>query len=318
MSKFFVVGDMTVDLMYFVNELPESGGEVTVTRSVMEPGGAGGTIATVLAQLGHEVNIATCIGTGPFAELALQNIRAAGVDTSTVQRDKNLPTGSVIIFITPDAQRTMISSPGASRNLDVAELNPADITSCDALVMSAYSLIGGLQREYAVQALDIARKAGITTFVDMGSGAVHALTDRLITLVQDVDYLLTNQDELYVLTGESSISDAVAGLAEYGIERLIVKVGEMGSIVITPELTELVEGLAVDDVVNSAGAGDNYTAAFAHGIMQGYDLHYAARLGNVAGALNVSHIGAQGPVMSAELLESYDEEALTLEASGVD
>ena len=87
----------------------------------------------------------------------------------------------------------------------------------------------------------------------MGSGAVHALTDRLITLVQDVDYLLTNQDELYIMTGENSISDAVTGLAEYGIERLVVKVGEMGSIVITPELTELVEGLAVDDVVNSAG-----------------------------------------------------------------
>lgn len=314
MSKFIVVGDMTVDLMYFVDQLPEPGGEVTVTRSVLEPGGAGGTIATVLARLGHDVKIATRIGTGPFSELALKNVLAAKVDVSLVQRDSELPTGSVIIFITPDAQRTMISSPGASRNLDAAELEPEAIRACDALVMSAYSLIGGMQREYAVKALRIAREAGLTTFVDMGSGAVSALRDRLISLVQDVDYLLMNQHELFTLTGENSISDAVAGLAAHGIERLIVKVGEMGSIVITPELTELVEGLVVDDVVNSAGAGDYYTAAFAHGIMEGYDLRDAARLGNVAGALNVTTIGAQSAEIGTEALERLAQEMELVES----
>ena len=314
MSKFVVVGDMTVDLMYFVDQLPEPGGEVTVTRSVLEPGGAGGTIATVLARLGHDVKIATRIGTGPFSELALKNVLAAKVDVSLVQRDSELPTGSVIIFITPDAQRTMISSPGASRNLDAAELEPEAIRACDALVMSAYSLIGGMQREYAVKALRIAREAGLTTFVDMGSGAVSALRDRLISLVQDVDYLLMNQHELFTLTGENSISDAVAGLAAHGIERLIVKVGEMGSIVITPELTELVEGLVVDDVVNSAGAGDYYTAAFAHGIMEGYDLRDAAQLGNVAGALNVTTIGAQSAAIGTEALERLAQEMELVES----
>lgn len=314
MSKFFVVGDMTVDLMYFVDELPESGGEVTVTRAVNEPGGAGGTVAAVLAQLGHDVTIATRTGGGPFSELALQRVKAAGVSTAALQRDDTLPTGSVVIFITPDAQRTMISSPGASRNLDAAHLNPADIESSDALIMSAYSLIGGRQREYSVRALDVARNADVTTFIDMGSGAVNALRDRLITVVQDVDYLLMNQHELYNLTGEDSISEAAAGLSEHGIERLIVKLGEMGSMVITPELTELVESMVVDDVVNSAGAGDYYTAAFAHGIMQGADLRHAARLGNVAGALNVMQVGAQSAQVTAEGLEQLARDMLAVEA----
>jgi ribokinase len=314
MSKFFVVGDATVDLMYFVTELPVAGGEVTVTRSVIEPGGAGGTIATVLARLGHEVTIATRLGQGPFAEIALSNMVRAGVNLKALQRDPDLPTGNVIIFITPDAQRTMISSPGASRQLDAALLNPSDITASDALIMSAYSLIGGRQREYAVKALDIARRAGITTFIDMGSGAVNALRDRLISVVTNVDYLLMNQHELYTLTGESSISEAVSGLAAHGINRVIVKVGEMGSIVITPELTELIEGMEVDEVINSAGAGDYYTAAFAHGIMTGHDIHHAARLGNIAGALNVTKVGAQSACFSAEELEAYAEELYTVES----
>jgi ribokinase len=124
-----------------------------------------------------------------------------------------------------------------------------------------------------------------------------------------------NQAELFALTGESSISDAVAGLAEHGFERLVVKVGEMGSIVITPELTELIEGVVVDEVVNSAGAGDYYTAAFAHGIMEGYDLQHAARLGNVAGAMNVTRIGAQGVRLSAEALERQAEQLQPVESS---
>lgn len=314
MSKFFVVGDVTVDLMYFVRQLPEPGGEVTVMRAVTEPGGAGGTVATALARLGHEVKIATCIGTGPFSELALRNVLAAGVDTSQVQRDPDWQTGSVTLLITPDAQRTMISSTGASRNLDAAYLQPDIIASCDALIMSAYSLVGGLQREYAVKALAIARQAGLTTFIDMGSGAVNALQDRLISLVQHVDYVLMNQKELFTLTDQESISEAIADLALEGIQRVIIKVGEMGSIVVTPELNELVEALEIDGVLDSTGAGDYYTAAFAHGIMQGYDLQHAARLGNVAGALNTTAVGAQTVVVTAEMLEHYADEMLTVES----
>ena len=305
MCSFFVVGDVTVDQMYFVNELPDAGGETTALRAVMEPGGAGGTIATMLARLGHDVRIATRVGTGPFSELALRNVREAGVDTQMVQVDDRLQTSSVTLLITPDTQRTMISAVGASKYLDSAELAPDDVTDCDALVMSAYSLVGGPQREYSVRALEFAREGGLTTFIDMGSGAVNALRDRMISLVQEVDYLLMNERELYTLTGEASISDAVSGLAQHGIERLVVKVGEMGSIVITPELTELVDPFDIDGVVDSTGAGDYFTAAFAHAIMDGHDLLQAARIGNVAGALNTTRVGAQTMKVDLDTLHAH-------------
>ncbi|MDQ3396966.1 MAG: carbohydrate kinase family protein [Deinococcota bacterium] len=305
MAKFFVVGDVTVDQMYFISEFPEVGGEVSATRAIMEPGGAGGTIATALGRLGNEVLLASRVGTGPFASLALSRVLEAGVDTRLVQHDKDVQTSSVTLLITPNTERTMISAGGASRNLDATDLKTADIASCDALVMSAYSLMGGMQREYAVRALEAAKKARLTTFIDMGSGAVNAMRNSLISLVREVDYLLMNQRELFTLTGQASISDAVMGLAEHGIKRVIVKVGDMGSIVITPELTELVEAFGVDGVMDSTGAGDYYTAAFAHGIMQGYDLHYAARLGNIAGALNVTVVGAQKYHLDAGAVERH-------------
>ncbi len=315
MSKFFVIGDVTVDQMYFIDELPEAGSEVSARRATMGPGGAGGTAAVALAALGNDVTLAARVGAGPFGDLALKHVRAAGVDTRLVQQDNTLQTSSVTLLITPDTQRTMISAGGASRNLDVAELKPRDVSDCDALVVSAYSLISGLQREYAVRALDIARRANLTTFIDMGSGAVNALKDRLISLVRDVDYLLMNKHELFTLTGQSSISEAVVGLAGQGITRVIVKVGDMGSIVVTPELNELVESFEVDGVLDSTGAGDYYTAAFAHGIMAGYDLPYAARLGNVAGALNVTEVGAQSYALDADTLADHAAAMLAVDST---
>ena len=305
MAHFFVVGDATVDQMYFVSEYPEPGGEVTAQRAVMEPGGSGGTVATVLARLENTTRIATRVGKGPFSELALRNVRAAGVDTSLVQVDPELQTSSVTLIVTPDAQRTMISAAGASRQLDAAELAEPDVAACDALVMSAYSLVGGRQKEYALQALAHASKHRLTTFVDLGTGAVNAMRDRLVPLVRGVDFLLMNERELYAVTGKSTISEAVHDLRSHGIEQMVVKVGEMGSIVITPELNELVEAFDVDGVVDSTGAGDYYTAAFAHAVMSGYDLLTAARLGNVAGALNTTRVGAQSVQLDAATLERH-------------
>lgn len=305
MSKFLVVGDATVDQMYFVNELPEPGGETAATRAVMEPGGAGGTIATALARLGHDVRIATRVGAGPFSELALRNVLASGVSRELIQMDGERQTSSVTILITPDTQRTMISAAGASRHLDAGSLTGGTVAASDALVMSAYSLISGPQRDYAVKALELARDAGVSTFVDMGTGAVNALRDRLIGVVRKVDYLLMNEKELFALTGRSTISEAVSGLAEHGIEHLVVKVGEMGSIVITPELTELVDPFELDGVVDSTGAGDYFTAAFAHAIMGGHELLHAARIANVAGAMNTTQVGAQRTELDAATVERH-------------
>ena len=308
MARFFVVGDATVDQMYFVDSLPEAGGETTATRALMRPGGAGGTVAMALASLGNEVRIATRVGSGPFADLALSNLVETGVDLSLVQHDAERQTSSVTLLVTPDTQRTMISALGASRYLDAASLLPEQVAAADAVVMSAYSLVSGPQREYSVKTLEYAREAGVKTFMDMGSGAIPALRDRLLSIIRQVDYMLMNEHELYRLTGENSISSAVAWLRSGGVDNVIVKVGEMGSIVITPDFTELVDAFDVDDVLDSTGAGDYYTAAFAHGVMQGYDLLHAARIGNVAGGLNTPRIGAQGYRLDRAAVDRFAEE----------
>ncbi len=208
----------------------------------------------------------------------------------------------------------MLSSAGASRELDVSLLDRACVTGADALVMSAYSLVAGRQQEYALTALRLAEAARLTTFVDLGTGAVNALGSRLIDHVRGVDYLLMNEHELYEVTGLSTISAAVLHLRSLGIDNIVVKVGENGSILFTPELSELVEAHPVAGVIDSTGAGDYYTAAFAHAVMDGYDLLTAARMANVAGALNTTSVGAQSVDLDVELLEHVGADLATVPA----
>jgi ribokinase len=292
--KFYVIGDVTVDHLYHLDALPEPGEEVAPRSATMQPGGAGGTIAVTLARLGHSVMLGARVGQDPFAEFALAQVRQSGVSESAVQRDPEVLTSTITVMQTPDGRRAMISYGGANRQLDPAKLKKKDIEGCQGLLVSAYSLIGGPQREYALKAIGMAEKAGVPVFLDLGTGAVNAVGTELLDVAVAADYLLLNQHELQAMTATGSISAALSALGERGARRVVVKVGAMGSIVWTPEDTELIDSVPVEDpILDTTGAGDAFAAAFAHAVLSGQGMSAAARAGNAAGVLSATSFGAQ-------------------------
>ncbi len=306
--KFYVIGDVTVDHLYYLKHLPAPGEEVAPESATMQPGGAGGTISVTLARLGHTVTLAARVGQDPFADYALSTVRESGVSETAVQRDPETLTSTITVMQTPDGKRAMISYGGANRNLDPSKLKKKDIDSSDGLIVSAYSLIGGAQRNYTLKAIETAHKAGVPVVLDLGTGAVNAVGTGLLDTAVAADYLLLNQHELQALTATHSISSALATLGARGARQVVVKVGAMGSIVWTPEDTELVDAVQVGaEMIDTTGAGDAFVAAFVHAVLSGQSMAQAARLGNTAGALSATHIGAQARVVSAAELETFGE-----------
>ncbi|GGR44207.1 sugar kinase [Deinococcus seoulensis] len=300
--KFYVIGDVTVDHLYHLDRLPSPGQEVTPRHASMKPGGAGGTISVTLARLGHSVTLAARVGQDPFAEYALSHVRESGVSESAIQRDPDLLTSTITVMQTAGGERAMISDGAANRQLDPAHLNAAGVQAADALIINAYAMIEGPQREFALNAIDAARSATprVPVFIDLGTGAVNKAGTSLRADVLRADYLMLNQHELQALTGTSSISAALAQLGEAGAKQVIVKVGKMGSITWTPTETELVDAVRPEGkVVDSTGAGDTFTAAFAHAILSGCSMPEAARAANTAGALAATGIGAQETLITA-------------------
>ncbi|WP_293912888.1 carbohydrate kinase family protein [Deinococcus sp.] len=303
--KFYVIGDVTVDHLYHLDHLPAPGEEVAPSRATMQPGGAGGTISVTLARLGHSVTLAARVGQDALADFALSGVRSSGVSEAAVQRDAQALTSTITVMQTPDGKRAMISYGAANRELDASKLKKKDVEGADALIISAYSLIGGPQREYSLKAMGIAQKAGVPVFMDLGTGAVNAVGMELLDSAVSADYLLLNQHELLALTGTHSISAALITLGARGAKKVIVKVGPMGSIIWTPDDTELVDAVRVGaEVVDTTGAGDAFVAAFAHAALNGRPLAEAARLGNAAGVLSATSLGAQARPMSVSELEA--------------
>ena len=105
--------------------------------------------------------------------------------------------------------------------------------------MSAYALVGGKQKEYALQA-GARPQAQAHHLRGLGHRRRERPGRQAPPLVKNVDYLLMNEHELYLVTAGLHLGSR-GDLRDMGVEQLIVKVGEMGSIVITPELNELVE-----------------------------------------------------------------------------
>mgnify|MGYP005852627817 FL=1 len=301
--RFFVLGDVSVDLLYFLDRIPEPGEEIPAHRALLKPGGAGATLAAQLASLGHRVYLAGRVGEDAFRPIALSTLEGLGVDLRHLQLDPEHPTSTVLILLVPGGKRAMVSAEGASRYLDPAGFKPRYLDQMDALVLSAYALVGGPQRAYAALALEAARKQGLSIFADLGTGAVRAAGRELLKHLHGVGWLLMNQGELLALTGASSLSEGVEALRREGFTHLVIKVGAMGSILVTPEGEELVEPYPVEEAVDSTGAGDAYTAAFAHAILSGKGPLEAARMANKAGALATTEVGAQGKLLRLEELE---------------
>ncbi|GGJ40898.1 carbohydrate kinase family protein [Deinococcus roseus] len=303
--KFYVIGDVTVDHLYHLNHIPAPGEEVSPIRSTMQAGGSGGTMSVTLARLGHEVTLAASVGSDPFAEVALKYVRESGVNVNAIQVIEDLLTSTITVMQTPDGKRAMISSGDANRQLDAAKLKKKDVETADGLLVSAYSLIGGPQREYAIKAISAAKKASVPVLIDLGTGAVNAAGVKLLDTVLSADYLLLNRHELQTITETDNISDALFGLKDRGAGCVIVKVGAHGSIIWTPQETDLVESVPLgDEVVDSTGAGDTFSAVFAHAILSGQPLKQAARMANVAGALAATAVGAQRKTITQADLES--------------
>lgn len=304
--KFYVIGDVTVDHLYHLEHLPTPGAEIAPRRATMQPGGAGGTISVTLARLGHTVTLAARVGQDPFAEFALAQVRESGVSEQAIQTDAEHLTSNITVMQTPDGQRAMISDGAANRQLDPAKLKKKDIEGADALIISGYSLTEGPQRDYALKAIETARNAKkpVPVFIDLGTGAVNKVGTKLLHDVIGANYLTLNQHELLALTGENSLSSALGQLGQAGVQNVAVKVGKMGSVVWTPQETELVDSIRPErPVVDSTGAGDTFTAAFAHAILQGQTLAQAARAANAAGALASTSVGAQSQEITPADLE---------------
>jgi adenosine kinase len=212
------------------------------------------------------------------------DIRAAKVDFSTQFAKDGPASGRCLVLVTPDGQRTMNTFLGACQNLSEADVDE-DLVKQSAIVY----LEGYLWDPPA------ARAAGRSVALTLSDCfCVDRYRDEFLGLIRSgaVQILFANESELHSLYQTADFDTAAAQLRGENILGVVTR-SEHGSVVITSSEVLAVPAFPVDSVVDTTGAGDLFAAGFLAGLSKNKSLETCARLGALAAAEIIQHIGAR-------------------------
>ena len=232
------------------------------------------------------------------------DLRAVGVRFAGGSVDHGTPTGRSIIVVTPDAERTMNTFLGVSSFLGAGDVDEEVVASSSVLYMEGYLYDRNEAKDAFRHAATVAHDHGRTVSLTLSdSFCVDRHRSDFRALVRDeVDLLFGNRDELMALYELDSFDAAVAALRDE-CELAAITVGAEGSLVITPDEVHRVPAEPVDRVIDTTGAGDLFAAGFLHGLTTERDLDECARLGAIAAAEVISHVGPRPLVELRTLLD---------------
>lgn len=291
MKRVVVLGDIVVDIVASMSA-PVALGSDSPARIRYTPGGAGANVATWLADLGVPVSLIGRVGADDAGRRCLAALTSAGVDLA-VTLDGDTPTGTVIVLVAPDGERSMIPDRGANLRLIPADVEERLFGPDGHLHLSGYPLLDAGSRAAALHALALARSEGMTMSIDPASTApILAFgVERFLAATQGADLLLPNRAEAELLTGRSDPLAAAGELSKrYGA--VAVTCGSEGAVWSRVSGAGRVPAEPAR-VIDTTGAGDAFTAGLIAAWVSAEPLEDCVKAGIRAAARALDSIGAQ-------------------------
>jgi sugar/nucleoside kinase (ribokinase family) len=222
------------------------------------------------------------------------DIRAAGVAFDTPAATSGPPTARCLIFVTPDAQRTMNTYLGACMTLSPADIDPALVAAAEVTYIEGYLWDQPDAKAAVLKAMDAAHAAGRRVSMTLSDAfCVDRWRPEFLELVRDrIDILFANETELLSLY-EAKTFDAALQAARRDGKIAALTRSAKGSVVVRGEEVHVVDAARVGQVVDTTGAGDLYAAGFLYGFTRGLPLGECARIGGLAAGEVISHFGAR-------------------------
>ncbi|WP_420430235.1 adenosine kinase [Hyphobacterium sp.] len=222
------------------------------------------------------------------------DLNAAGVDYDTAPLKDGPLTARCLINVTPDAQRSMSTFLGASVFFSEEDIDAEKIAAARITYLEGYLFDREEAKSAFVRAAEIAQAADrLTSLTLSDSFCVDRHRAAFRQLVRNhIDILFANEAELLSLYETDSFDEALAAVtAETRIAA--VTRSEKGAVLIEDGKSVAIAAEPVDRVVDTTGAGDLFAAGMLTGLATGHDLETSGRLGAIAAAEIISHIGAR-------------------------
>ncbi|QJB70236.1 adenosine kinase [Parasphingorhabdus halotolerans] len=258
-------------------------------------GGSGANTLAGASTLGRQCALIAQVADDQLGEVFAHDIRATGIDFDVAPLGKEPPTARCLIFVTPDAQRTMNTFLGASQFLPASAVDAELIASGAILYLEGYLWDAEEPKAAMALGIDIARQNGRKVAFTLSDGfCVDRHRDEFVGLIKDgkIDILFSNEDEIKSLCETDDFDAAVAQTAKQ-VETLVVTRSEKGAIALQNGTTHSVAAEPVAKIVDTTGAGDLFAAGFLSGYIEQRSMEDCLTIGAVAAAEVISHYGAR-------------------------
>jgi len=255
---------------------------------------AGGSAANTIigvADLGGTAAYAGKVGADSMGTYCLEDMRKMGVAIEVPPADGQ--TGTCVILITEDAQRTMLTSLGVSSTLGPDDIDEAEIRKANYVYVEGYLFTGDSTRAAAMKTIELAKANDVkVAFTVSDPFLINLFKDDFWKLIEGpVDLLFCNLDEARSLTGKQDAIDCAQEIHRHA-ENVALTLGGDGSLLMHDGQAIPIEGVDVD-AIDTTGAGDMYAAGLLYGINNGMTWKQAGHLASHAAGRIVTQLGAR-------------------------
>ncbi len=291
------IGNALVDIQYRVN--PEYLDRMQIEKGVMTlveeerqkelmdslqdvpseraSGGSAANTMIGLANFGGRGYYACKVGKDEYGDFYLKDLEATGVAFNPSNREAGV-TGKCLVFITPDADRTMNTFLGITSTFGPGQVEEEVVRQSAYLYIEGYLLSSETGFQAALAAQSYARAHGTQVAITLSDPfIVNVFKDQVREILSGgVDLLFCNEAEAQAYTETSDTTDACDALSGV-VERFAVTCGPDGAVVGEGDRRLEAPGFRVE-AVDTNGAGDSFAGAFLFGVTSGYDAAQAAKL----------------------------------------
>ena len=262
---------------------------------------SGGSAANTIAGLASFGGTGAFIGKVRDDELGRiyrHDLTSLGVAFPTVAATSGPATARSFIIVTPDGERTMNTYLGACQGLTAADVDEAAVRNASITYLEGYLWDPPAAKDAFRKASEIAHDAGGRVAITLSdSFCVDRYRDEFLGLIRNgvVDLVFANEHELKSLYTTSDFDTALSWLRSENILAVVTR-SDKGALAVTPDGIVEEPVFPIARVVDATGAGDLFAAGFLYGLTSGREARDSLRLGALAAAEVISHVGARPEV----------------------
>jgi len=294
-DDFLIKHGMNKSTMALIDELRADAIYASMGPAIEVSGGSGANTIAGVASFGARAAFIGKVKDDELGRAFAHDIRAAGVAFDTPPASEGPSTARCYVLVTPDGERTMNTYLGAAQDLHPNDVDPDAVSAAAITYLEGYLWDPPHAKEAFRKAAKIAHDAGRRVALTLSDAfCVGRYRDEFLHLMRTgaVDLIFANESELKSLYETADFDTGVAALRD-DVKLAVVTRSEKGCVVISGDKKEAVEAAPIDRLIDATGAGDLFAAGFLVGLARGKDHRTAARLGALAAAEVIQHLGAR-------------------------